>query len=164
MSERSRAHLAAAVALTSLAAAAFSGSASADEPTTLPRLELRDGPWVPRLALGRAAPGQAPAPPRTGVATLALGTDDPFSGDDKAQHFGLGFALGSLGYGLARLALDDIASAAGVSAGLVLGLGALKEGVDAAGLGTPSWKDWLWGAVGGSLGLGLAVTFDAALR
>ncbi|MBI4957114.1 MAG: hypothetical protein HY908_34180 [Myxococcales bacterium] len=149
------------MALSSLAAAAFSGSARADEPTALPRLELRDGPWVPRLALGRDAPW---ATPRTGVAALALGADDSFSGDDKAQHFGLGFALGSLGYGLARLALDDFASAAGVTAGVVLGLGALKEGVDAAGLGTPSWKDFLWGAVGGSLGLGLAVTFDAAFH
>jgi len=45
----------------------------------------------------------------------------------------------------------------------VLGLGALKEGADALGLGTPSWKDFLWTAVGGSLGLGLAGVFDAAL-
>jgi uncharacterized protein YfiM (DUF2279 family) len=51
-----------------------------------------------------------------------------------------------------------------LGAGVALGLGALKEGLDAAGLGHPSAKDFVWDVVGTAFGLGVALAFDAALR
>jgi hypothetical protein len=49
-------------------------------------------------------------------------------------------------------------------AGLGLLAGGVKEGLDAAGLGTPSYKDFIWTALGTALGIGMSITFDAALR
>jgi len=89
---------------------------------------------------------------------------DPWFGTDKALHLVAGLGSSSVGYGVGIAALDDRWAALALGSSLALGLGATKESLDAAGLGTPSWKDFVWTAVGAALGLGLSVTFDAALR
>lgn len=120
-------------------------------------------------SLGRPVGGAALAlallllPPHAAQAESAE-TDDPWYGTDKALHFTAGFGLAVGGYGLGTWAFDDRWAGIGLSSAIALGLGAAKEGLDAAGLGTPSWKDFLWTAVGAVLGVGVSVTFDAALR
>ena len=89
---------------------------------------------------------------------------DPWFGSDKALHFGAGFGLAAGGYGFGAWAFEDRWSALAFGAGLTVALGAGKEGLDAAGLGEASWKDFVWDLVGGTLGLGVALSFDAALR
>lgn len=89
---------------------------------------------------------------------------DPFFGVDKVLHFSAGFGLAAVGYGIGVAALDDRWAGVALGGGLGVGLTGLKEGLDAGGLGTPSWKDFVWGLAGTALGLGVSVTFDAALR
>lgn len=89
---------------------------------------------------------------------------DPWFGVDKALHFAAGAGLGGGGYGLGVLAFDERWAGVAFGAGLGLALAGLKEGLDAAGLGTPSYKDFIWGLLGTSLGVGVAIAFDAALR
>ncbi|MBW2526978.1 MAG: hypothetical protein JRI23_22545, partial [Deltaproteobacteria bacterium] len=74
-----------------------------------------------------------------------------------------GFGLSVGGYAVGRIAFDERWAAAGLGAGLSIGLAAGKEGLDAAGWGTPSWQDFVWSFIGAALGLGTSVTFDAAL-
>lgn len=89
---------------------------------------------------------------------------EPWFGVDKALHFSAGAGLGAGGYVGGALGFES--RWIGVVFGSALGLvaGAAKEGLDAAGLGTPSYKDFVWTALGTMLGLGVSVTFDAALR
>lgn len=89
---------------------------------------------------------------------------DRWFGTDKALHLTAGFGSASVGYALAVATFDDRWAAVALGSSLALSLGAAKEGLDAAGMGTPSWKDFVWTAVGAALGLGVSVTFDAALR
>ena len=89
---------------------------------------------------------------------------DPFWGPDKALHFGGGFVISLFGYGIGRSIFDDDqAAAVAFGAGCSLAAAAGKEALDAAGLGTPSWKDFAWTVFGAALGLGTSVVFDAAL-
>jgi len=88
----------------------------------------------------------------------------PWFGADKAFHFGASFGLSAGGYAFGVASFDSRWAAVALGSGIALGLGAAKEGLDAAGLGTPSWEDLVWDVVGTALGLGVAVTFDAALR
>jgi len=99
-----------------------------------------------------------------GRADPAAGQPDPWFGTDKALHFGVGFGLGAAGYGIGAAGFEDRLAAVALASGLVLGLGAAKEGLDALGLGTASYKDFIWTAVGGTLAIGVTVTFDVALR
>jgi putative lipoprotein len=89
---------------------------------------------------------------------------DPWFGRDKALHFSGSFALATGSYALGVGTLDRrwIGLIFGLS--FPLALGATKEGLDAAGLGTPSWKDFAWDCIGTVLGVGVSITFDAALR
>ncbi|MBW2459919.1 MAG: hypothetical protein JRI68_35845 [Deltaproteobacteria bacterium] len=89
---------------------------------------------------------------------------DPWFGTDKALHFTAGLGFSALGYGIGTLAFEDRWVGVGLGTGLALAVGGAKEGFDAAGLGSPSWRDFVWVAVGTALGLGVSVTFDAALR
>ncbi len=89
---------------------------------------------------------------------------DPWFGPDKALHFGAGFGFSAAGYGLGVAGLHDRWAGVALGAGLALAVGAAKEGIDATGFGSPSWRDFAWVAVGTALGLGVSVTFDAALR
>jgi putative lipoprotein len=97
----------------------------------------------------------------------ARAAGDPWTGPDKALHFGLSTALGAGSYGLGVAlwdAPDDRWKAALFSLGITLGAGGAKELADLAGLGHPSWRDFTWDVIGAVVGLGLAFTFDVALR
>lgn len=93
--------------------------------------------------------------------------EDSWTGTDKALHFGISTALAAGSYGLG-VALwpepDERWKAALLSTGVTLGAGGAKELADLAGLGNPSWKDFTWDVIGLAVGLGLAFTFDLALR
>ncbi len=89
---------------------------------------------------------------------------DPWFGPDKALHFSAGAAIGVGGYALGAAALDSRWAGVALGIGLAAALGGLKEGIDAAGAGDPSVEDWVWDVVGGALGVGLSLSFDAALR
>jgi len=108
------------------------------------------------LLFGLGSSGDARAEAPTG--------GDAWWGQDKALHFSLSLGIAAAGYGLSVWALDDRFAATGLSAGATIALGAAKEGLDAAGLGEPSWKDFAWDVVGTALGVGISLTFDAALR
>jgi putative lipoprotein len=92
------------------------------------------------------------------------GDSDPWFGPDKAAHFGVTFGLSAAGYGAGVAAFDERWAAITLGSSVALGLGALKEALDAAGLGQPSWKDIAWDVLGTALGIGVSLTFDAALR
>ena len=89
---------------------------------------------------------------------------DPWFGPDKALHFGAGAGLSAGGYAIGIIGLDNRWAALAIGSGVALTLGAAKEGLDAAGLGVPSWRDFVWSAVGTAIGIGFSITFDAALR
>lgn len=89
---------------------------------------------------------------------------DPWWGPDKAAHFGVSAAIAGGGYAIGVAAFDDPAPRALLGAGLGLGAGATKEALDAAGLGTPSWKDFVWDLVGVAVGVGIGLTIDLSLR
>jgi len=101
------------------------------------------------------------------VPPWARASDDPWTGPDKALHFGLSTALSAGSYGLGAALWDDPDDrwkAALLSLGVTLGAGGAKELADLAGLGDPSWRDFTWDVIGAVVGLGLAFTFDVALR
>jgi len=89
---------------------------------------------------------------------------DPWFGTDKALHFGAGFGIGVGGYALGAGVFDERWAGLGFGLGLTMLIGGLKEGIDATGVGDPSWKDFVWDVLGGALGVGVSMTFDAALR
>ena len=99
----------------------------------------------------------------TGAPSVARGADDPWLGPDKALHFSAGFALSAGGYGLSSLAFDERLDRVLVGAGVALGAGAAKELVDMAGLGSPSWRDFAWDAIGTGCGVLLAWVVDRFL-
>ena len=76
----------------------------------------------------------------------------------------MGTGLGGGGYAIGVVGFDERWAGVAFGAGLGLALGGIKEALDAAGLGTPSYKDFIWTVVGTGLGVGVAIAFDAALR
>jgi putative lipoprotein len=107
------------------------------------------------LALLAARPAQAAPPPAA----------DPFFGKDKALHFGFSAALVGVGYGGAALVgFDHRADRAVLGASLAIGAGFTKEVLDAAGLGTPSWKDFAWDVLGALAGVGISISIDYATQ
>lgn len=129
----------------------------------------------PRAAAGAplARPGGSPLPaarsraagpsPWLGATAQPLTRGyDPWFGDDKARHFCASLALAGGGYALGALATDDLGGRIALAAALALGAGLAKEAYDAAGHGTPSFRDLAWDALGTSAGLGLSVWFDLA--
>jgi putative lipoprotein len=89
---------------------------------------------------------------------------DPWFGPDKALHFAGSFALASGGYALGVATTNERWVGVAMGGGIGFGVGALKEGLDATGLGDPSWRDYAWDCAGTLLGLGVSLAFDAALR
>jgi len=89
---------------------------------------------------------------------------DPWLGRDKALHFGVSAGITGAAYGLTSLVSDDlrVRIAFGASAGIFVG--AAKEMLDMAGLGTPSWKDFTWDVIGTAVGVGIAISIDLAVR
>ena len=90
--------------------------------------------------------------------------EDAWFGPDKALHLSAAFGISVAGYVTGVAAFDERWAGLALGFGVATTLGGIKEGIDAAGAGQPSWKDFFWDVVGASLGVGLAVTFDAALR
>jgi uncharacterized protein YfiM (DUF2279 family) len=104
------------------------------------------------------------------VATLSLQARtvhaqerDPWWGRDKAAHLTVSMGLSSLTYGLVRSQTDRKGLCLVWGASIGLGAGIAKEALDLAGLGTPSWKDLFWDALGTALGLGVSVGLDSVL-
>ncbi|HKQ68988.1 MAG TPA: hypothetical protein VJT73_06605 [Polyangiaceae bacterium] len=97
------------------------------------------------------------------AAGTARGDDpDPFWGRDKALHFAVAGVIAGSGYGLTTAGTEDRWKAFAVGGGAAIGAGALKEGLDAAGYGDPSWKDFAWDVIGAACGLGVAWIVDVA--
>jgi putative lipoprotein len=89
---------------------------------------------------------------------------DPFWGPDKALHFGVSAAISAGGYAAGTGLWDERWKAIAFGGGIALGAGALKEGLDAAGLGDPSWKDFAWDAIGTACGIAVALAVDLAVH
>ena len=89
---------------------------------------------------------------------------DPFFGRDKALHFGFSAALAGGAYGASALyGLDGRANRVAVGMAVAIGAGYSKEIFDAAGFGTPSWKDFAWDLIGTAVGIGVSLAIDYAL-
>ena len=116
---------------------------------------------------GRHHGDRARTDPGTGAASPCRAQNpdpDPWFGVDKALHVAAGAGLGGGGYAVGVLGFEERWAGVLFGAGLGLLAGAGKEGLDAAGLGVPSYKDFVWTALGTMLGIGVSITFDAALR
>jgi putative lipoprotein len=87
---------------------------------------------------------------------------DPFWGPDKALHFVAAGTIAGVGYGLTTALTEDRWKAWVVGAGAAVVAGAVKEGLDAAGFGDPSWRDFAWDLIGAASGLGVAWLVDTA--
>jgi uncharacterized protein YfiM (DUF2279 family) len=98
------------------------------------------------------------------VAGPARADDDPWWGPDKAAHFAAASAIAAGGYALGTAAWPERSRSILLGAGAALLAGALKEGLDAAGLGRPSWRDFAWDAVGAVCGVGIAFTIDVGVH
>jgi putative lipoprotein len=99
-----------------------------------------------------------------GIANADEPNTDEWWGVDKALHFGAGFGLSAAGYGIGIACWDHRLAASGLALGIGVGAAGAKESLDAAGLGSPSWKDFTWTLIGTALGIGVSLSFDAALR
>jgi putative lipoprotein len=96
------------------------------------------------------------------TATASAADDDPFFGRDKALHFVAAGSVAGAGYAVTTAFTDDRWKAFAIGGGAAVAAGALKEGLDAAGLGDPSWKDFAWDVFGAAAGLGVAWVIDVA--
>jgi putative lipoprotein len=89
---------------------------------------------------------------------------DPWWGKDKALHFSVCAGITGGSYAIATQLTDDVAGRAAIAASLGIGAGLGKEVLDAAGLGTPSWKDLVWDVIGTSVAVGVSVSIDFGVR
>lgn len=89
----------------------------------------------------------------SGGAAFAQADPDPWLAPDKALHFAVSAGIAGVGYTGAAFFTDDVGVRLLVGGSLALGAGALKELLDLAGLGTPSWKDFVWDVLGAATGL-----------
>lgn len=92
------------------------------------------------------------------------GDNDPFWGLDKAEHFAASSIIAGGGYALGTALFRERSRALLLGLGAALLAGAAKEGLDAAGFGHPSWMDFAWDAIGGVVGVGIAVTIDVGIH
>ena len=117
------------------------------------------------LASSGAAAQARPGPLAVPAPAAALAVDpDPWVGPDKVLHFSASAALAGGGYGLGALAGGSAPTRLAFGAALALGAGAAKEALDAAGHGTPSWRDVAWDVLGATFGLAFALSVDVAAR
>jgi putative lipoprotein len=89
---------------------------------------------------------------------------DPFWGPDKALHFTASGAIAGGGYAVGTAMWAERWKAFALGGAAAIGAGALKEGLDAAGLGDPSWKDFAWDVIGAACGLGVAFAIDVGVH
>lgn len=90
--------------------------------------------------------------------------DDPWWGRDKALHFGVSAGLAAGGYAAGTAIFESRGGGLLLGGGVAFGAGVLKETLDLAGFGTPSWKDLAWDGIGVVTGLALAWSLDLAIR
>lgn len=88
---------------------------------------------------------------------------DPWLGRDKALHFSVSAALAAGGYAAGTALFEERWKALALGGSASIAAGAAKEGLDAAGFGDPSWRDFTWDVIGAAVGLGLAYAIDAAV-
>jgi putative lipoprotein len=88
---------------------------------------------------------------------------DPWWARDKAAHLTVSLGASALTYGLVRSRSDNRLLAAGLGMGITVAAGAVKEVLDAAGLGTPSWRDFAWDAIGALVGTLFALGLDVGI-
>lgn len=100
----------------------------------------------------------------TSFPTSARADDDPWFGRDKALHFTASAAIAGGAYAIAATQFDARTPPLLIGGGVALAVGAAKEGADALGLGTPSWKDFAWDVAGTLVGLGVAWGLDLLIR
>lgn len=105
---------------------------------------------------GLLAPLLMPAPARAQ-------SSDPWWGRDKALHFGVSAGLSAGGYAASALLLERPGERALAGAALALSAGVVKELLDLAGAGDPSWRDLAWDGIGTAVGVGIAVSVDVWL-
>jgi putative lipoprotein len=113
--------------------------------------------------LARAEPPPGRAYP-SGLPRLsnadAPASSDPWWGRDKKLHFLATSTVAVSGYGLAALDDQPRPVRLALGAGLALGVGLAKEGVDLIGPGDASHRDLAWDVVGAASGLLLAWAVD----
>lgn len=90
--------------------------------------------------------------------------EDAWLGRDKALHFGASAVIAGSSYGVGTMFLDGRLGPAILGGSVALAAGAAKEGWDALGHGTPSWRDFAWDAIGTAVGLGIALGIDFLVR
>ncbi len=90
--------------------------------------------------------------------------EDQWLGKDKALHFGASAVIAGSVYGVGTLFLDGRTYPAILGGSVALAAGGAKEGWDALGHGTPSWRDFAWDVVGTATGLGVALLVDVLVR
>lgn len=98
------------------------------------------------------------------TAARARADDDPWFGRDKVLHFSISALLAGGAYTVTATQSRSRFVPLLVGGGVALAAGAAKEGVDALGFGTASWKDFAWDAAGTIVGLGIAWSLDLLLR
>lgn len=89
---------------------------------------------------------------------------DPWFGRDKALHFSACALIAGGGYVAGTQLFEARYEALLLGAGASATAGVTKELVDAAGAGSPSWRDLAWDAAGMAVGLGAAWGLDLLLR
>lgn len=97
-------------------------------------------------------------------AAASASDEDPWLGRDKALHFGASAVLAGGGYAVGTGLWPERWKSFALGGGVALAAGAAKEGLDAMGLGTPSWRDFTWDVAGTVVGLGIAYAIDAVVR
>jgi putative lipoprotein len=86
---------------------------------------------------------------------------DPWLSRDKAFHFDVAAGVAAGTYAISAAYLVDARwKAIAIGGGVTLALGGVKEGLDALGLGDPSWKDFTWDVIGAVAGLAIAWGVD----
>jgi uncharacterized protein YfiM (DUF2279 family) len=115
-------------------------------------------PVVALVAVALFVSGAAPATAR------AQQDPDPWIARDKAWHFDASLGIAAVTYTFATWKLTDSRGVGlAIAGGTTLAIGAAKEGLDALGLGDPSWKDFAWDAIGTVAGLAIAWGVDLML-
>lgn len=89
---------------------------------------------------------------------------DPWLGRDKALHFSASAVIAGGAYGGSALFTDDRATRAALGVGVGLAAGIAKEVYDMTGRGDPSWRDLTWDAIGVTMGVGVSLLIDWAIR
>lgn len=89
---------------------------------------------------------------------------DPWLGKDKALHFSASALIAGGTYAVTAPFFKARYPPLLIGAGVTLAIGGIKEGIDATGSGTPSWKDFTWDAIGTATGLLVAWLVDFAIR